>query len=201
MGSDGRQARQSQAGRLEGQDQDWAWSSSSPCRQNSWKPWQQLPVRYLLHAHTLIWWMTADPHLSKSARLLIQHKENLSPVSAAPAWEIATKVCLGRLPAAADLVQNFVTDWRGSGSRFSLSPQAWNPGRPASRSPQKDPFVRMLIALALAENVLIVSNDRALDGCGVRRLWSQLPPSRLLSAARCAETPLAVNPRCFCALR
>jgi PIN domain nuclease of toxin-antitoxin system len=37
--------------------------------------------------------------------------------------------------------------------------------------PHKDPFDRMLIAQAQAENVPIVSNDRALDGYGVRRLW------------------------------
>jgi PIN domain nuclease of toxin-antitoxin system len=37
--------------------------------------------------------------------------------------------------------------------------------------PQKDPFDRMLIAQAQAENVPILSNDRALDGYGVRRLW------------------------------
>jgi PIN domain nuclease of toxin-antitoxin system len=37
--------------------------------------------------------------------------------------------------------------------------------------PHKDPFDCMLIAQALAENVPLVSNDRALDGYGVKRLW------------------------------
>jgi len=37
--------------------------------------------------------------------------------------------------------------------------------------PHKDPFDRMLIAQAQAENIPIVSNDVALDGYGVRRLW------------------------------
>jgi PIN domain nuclease of toxin-antitoxin system len=37
--------------------------------------------------------------------------------------------------------------------------------------PHKDPFDRMLIAQALAENIPIVSNDQALDGYAVRRLW------------------------------
>jgi PIN domain nuclease of toxin-antitoxin system len=37
--------------------------------------------------------------------------------------------------------------------------------------PNKDPFDRMLIAQALAENVPIVSNDRAFDGYGASRLW------------------------------
>lgn len=37
--------------------------------------------------------------------------------------------------------------------------------------PHKDPFDRMLIAQALAEDVPIISNDLALDGYGVQRLW------------------------------
>jgi PIN domain nuclease of toxin-antitoxin system len=37
--------------------------------------------------------------------------------------------------------------------------------------PHKDPFDRMLIAQAQAEDVPIVSNDRALDGYGVPRIW------------------------------
>ena len=37
--------------------------------------------------------------------------------------------------------------------------------------PHKDPFDRMLIAQSQAEGVPILSNDAALDGYGVRRLW------------------------------
>jgi PIN domain nuclease of toxin-antitoxin system len=37
--------------------------------------------------------------------------------------------------------------------------------------PHKDPFDRMLIAQAQAENVSILSNDIAFDTYSVRRLW------------------------------
>jgi PIN domain nuclease of toxin-antitoxin system len=37
--------------------------------------------------------------------------------------------------------------------------------------PHKDPFDRLLVAQALAENIPIVSNDRALDGYGLTRIW------------------------------
>jgi PIN domain nuclease of toxin-antitoxin system len=128
-------------------------------------------VRCLLDTHTLIWWMTSDPHLSKSANALIRDLDNVSLVSAASAWEMATKVRLGRLPAAESLVQNFAVDLArhqiqmlavtaDHGIRAGLLP-----------GPHRDPFDRMLIAQALAENLPIVSNDRALDGYGVKRLW------------------------------
>lgn len=115
--------------------------------------------------------MTTDPHLSKSARNLIEQESNISLVSAVSAWEIATKVRLGRLPAAADLVQDFVDDLRRE--RMEILAVSAEHGIRAGLlpGPHKDPFDRMLIAQALSENLPIVSNDRALDGYGVRRLW------------------------------
>jgi PIN domain nuclease of toxin-antitoxin system len=128
-------------------------------------------VRCLLDTHTLIWWMTANPQLSRSAHALIEEPDNISLVSAVSAWEIATKVRLGRLPTAAGLVQNFVSDLTrhnieilaitaDHGVRAGLLP-----------GPHQDPFDRMLIAQALTEDIPIVSNDRALDGYGARRVW------------------------------
>ena len=128
-------------------------------------------MRFLLDTHALLWWMTNDPHLSKPAHRLIEQKGNTSLVSAVSAWEIATKFRLGRLPAAEDLVQDFVADLdrhrmeilfitAGHGIRAGLLP-----------GPHKDPFDRMLFAQALTENVPIVSNDHALDGYGAKRLW------------------------------
>ena len=37
--------------------------------------------------------------------------------------------------------------------------------------PHKDPFDRMLIAQAQAENIPILSNEALFDVYGVRRLW------------------------------
>jgi PIN domain nuclease of toxin-antitoxin system len=128
-------------------------------------------LRCLLDTHTLIWWMTIDPRLSKSARTLIEQESTISLVSAASAWEMATKVRLGRLPAAVDLVQDFVDDVERQRMEI-LAISAEHAIRAGLLpGPHKDPFDRMLIAQAQAENVPIVSNDRALDGYGVRRLW------------------------------
>jgi len=128
-------------------------------------------LRALLDTHTLIWWMTTDPHLSKPAHALIKNRDNTSLVSAVSAWEIATKVRLGRLPAAADLIRNFVEDL--TRERIEILAVTAEHGIRAGLlpGPHQDPFNRMLIAQALAENVPIVSNDRALDGYGANRLW------------------------------
>jgi PIN domain nuclease of toxin-antitoxin system len=128
-------------------------------------------VRFLLDTHTLIWWMTTDPQLSKAANALIKDHDNISIVSAISAWEIATKVRLGRLATAAGLVQNFAADL--ALHRITILDATADHGIRAGLlpGPHRDPFDRMLIAQAQAENIPIVSNDRALDGYGVTRLW------------------------------
>jgi PIN domain nuclease of toxin-antitoxin system len=125
----------------------------------------------LLDTHTLIWWMTSDRQLSKTAHAFIEQKSNLALVSAASAWEMATKVRLGRLPAAADLIQDFVLQL--ARERIEILDVTADHGIRAGSlpGPRKDPFDRMLIAQALAENIPILSNDRALDGYGANRVW------------------------------
>jgi len=116
--------------------------------------------------------MTSNPQLSKYAHALIEQKEqNVSLVSAVSAWEIATKVRLGRLSAAADLVQDFAFDIEDQKMKILLITADHAIRAGSLPGPHKDPFDRMLIAQAIAENVPIISNDKALDGYGAQRLW------------------------------
>ena len=92
-------------------------------------------------------------------------------VSAASAWEIATKVRLGKLPTAA----NFVADFSGQIEREGFQLLAISADHAIRAGllpgPHRDPFDRMLIAQAQAENVPILSNESAFESYGVRRLW------------------------------
>ena len=60
-------------------------------------------MRLLLDTHALIWWLAGDPSLSADAKAAMIDPENEVFVSAASAWEIATKYRIGRLPQAAAL--------------------------------------------------------------------------------------------------
>lgn len=128
-------------------------------------------MQALLDTHALLWWLSDDPALTKSARTIIAETKNLILVSAASAWEIATKLRLGRLPAAADLVADFAGQLDREG--FEMLPISWDHAIRAGLlpGPHKDPFDRMLIAQAQAENVPILSNEAVFDTYGVRRLW------------------------------
>ena len=128
-------------------------------------------MHVLLDTHALLWWLSDDPALTKSARTVIADTNNLILVSSASAWEIATKVRLGKLPSAADLVADFAAQLGREGFEpLTISwPHAVRAGlRPG---PHKDPFDRMLIAQAQAEHIPIVSNEAVFDSYGVRRVW------------------------------
>jgi PIN domain nuclease of toxin-antitoxin system len=128
-------------------------------------------LRLLLDTHALLWWLNDNDLLPPTAREVIGRDGNEVLVSAASAWEIATKVRLGRLESGADLASDFTGHL--SRARFGQLAVSVEHGVRAGLlpGPHKDPFDRMLIAQAQAENLPIVSNDTALDGYGVRRLW------------------------------
>ena len=128
-------------------------------------------MRALLDTHTLLWSFNADSSLSAPARRLIEDGRNEILVSAASAWEIATKVRLGKLPGGGDLISDFEYYLKQLGFD-SLSISLSHAVRAGSlRGEHRDPFDRMLIAQAQNENLAIVSNDRIFDTYHVQRIW------------------------------
>src|SRR4051812_14149388 len=64
-------------------------------------------MKLLLDTHAFVWWLNDNPKLSAVARATIADRDNDVFVSAACAWELATKVRRGRLPEAERLVAEF----------------------------------------------------------------------------------------------
>lgn len=128
-------------------------------------------MRVLLDTHVLLWWLSDDPGLSVTARRVIGRVTNTVCVSAASAWEIGTKVRLGKLPGAEELAENFAAFL--ARERFEPLLISVEHGIRAGMlpGPYKDPFDRMLAAQCQAENVPIVSCDSVFDAFNVRRLW------------------------------
>lgn len=128
-------------------------------------------MRALLDTHALLWWLSDDPALTRSARKIIAETANTLIVSAASAWEISTKVRLGKLPTAADLASDFSGSMEREG--FQLLGISADHGIRAGflPGPHKDPFDRMLIAQAQAESLPIITNESVFEAYGVRRIW------------------------------
>ena len=92
-------------------------------------------------------------------------------VSAASAWEIATKVRLGKLSGAETFEREFIEtiDLAGYALLAMDARCALRAGRLLGEP--RDPFDRMIAAHALAEDIPVLSADAALDSFGIRRIW------------------------------
>ena len=128
-------------------------------------------MRLLLDSHAILWWLLDSPNLSATARDTLQDVGNVVLVSAASAWEICTKHRLGKLPGADWIDAGFEGEMLKRG--FLLLPVTVTHAERAGklRSDHKDPFDRMLIAQALADDLVLISNETLFDRFGVRRLW------------------------------
>jgi len=104
-------------------------------------------------------------------RMVLERDENEIYVSAASAWEIATKFRTGKLPQAAELVADVEAGIADNG--FLCLPVSVRHGQVAGAlpDPNKDPFDRMLIAQAMVEDLILLSNETTFDRYGVKRLW------------------------------
>lgn len=128
-------------------------------------------MKILLDTHTLIWALTQPERLSRNAVKAIADEANEILVSAASAWEIATKVRLGKLPEAVAIEDDFLNVIDNAG--YSLLEIEGATALRAGRftATHGDPFDRMIAAQALDEDMPVVSNDEKLDLFGARRIW------------------------------
>jgi len=128
-------------------------------------------LRALIDTHVLLWADIEPQRLSAKARTLLEAFSTDVFVSAASAWEIATKVRIGKLPQAAA----FSAEMPMRIEMLGFTPLAVTLDHALRAGqlpgPHKDPFDRMLIAQSQAENLAIVSNERVFDAYGVRRIW------------------------------
>lgn len=122
-------------------------------------------MRLLLDTHLLLWAVAASRKLPAEIRDLLVDPRNVVIYSAASVWEIAIKNRLGRkdfridvallLRAAAEtgFVELPITAHHAA--QVGVLPDLHN-----------DPFDRLLVAQALAESAVLLTNDRQLKAYG-----------------------------------
>jgi PIN domain nuclease of toxin-antitoxin system len=119
-------------------------------------------VRILLDTQLVLWWLANKRSLSKAARELISDPENAVFVSAVSLWEIWLKESLGKLRLPADFEAALAAE------SFESLPLTAAQTRQVASLPwhHRDPFDRMLVAQACAENLTLLTADRALAAYG-----------------------------------
>jgi PIN domain nuclease of toxin-antitoxin system len=128
-------------------------------------------MKVLLDTCAVIWATLSPSILSGHAQEIVANPANVILVSAASAWEIATKVRIGKLPGAEKLEHDFPAVMEAAGyTLLAIDPEsALRAGRLVAD--HRDPFDRMIAAQALALDIPILSPDPQLDQFAIRRVW------------------------------
>jgi len=123
----------------------------------------------LLDTHALLWWAAGDRALSRKVARFLEDHEVTIYASAATAWEIATKVRLGKLKwTSRDSVETYCLE-----QGFTLMPVTFAQAQRAGSWPQAhgDPFDRLLAAQSDLENIPLATNDPKVKTFGIRTIW------------------------------
>ena len=128
-------------------------------------------MRVLLDTHALLWALLEPSALSERARVLVKDRNNEVLVSAATAWEIATKFRLGKLPEASEVANNYLEVTKTFGAQHLPITPLHSLTAGGFRSDHRDPFDRMIAAQALHENLAVVSADAALRSFPITVVW------------------------------
>ena len=123
-------------------------------------------MNLLVDTCTLLWWVNGNL-LSPDASQAIADPGNRVWVSAASVWEIGIKQSLGKLTVRGDL--DAVVD-----EDFEHLPITFAHARRAAQLPRhhRDPFDRMLVAQAQAEDLTLATRDRRISSYDVTLLVS-----------------------------
>ena len=118
-------------------------------------------MRLLLDTQVALWWLTASPRLSKSSRELMVSSP--CTVSVASIWEVDLKHRLGKLPIAP---ARFRDEMQSAGATvLSVTGEHVLTTVKAAES-HRDPFDRLLLSVAEAENLILLTADTALIALG-----------------------------------
>lgn len=128
-------------------------------------------MRLLLDTHVFLWWCADDPRLSLAVIDAVANEDNEVYLSAVSGWEIAIKSRLGRLPLPeppAVFVPRMIERHALAVLPVGLKHTLADFDLPKLHS---DPFDRLLVAQAKAEDMTLVTADGAVTQYGVKTLW------------------------------
>ncbi len=115
-------------------------------------------MKYLIDTHILIWFIGGNARLSEEARDLIANPINEIYVSQASLWEMTIKISIGKLSLSISLseLERFII-----GCQFHILETTFRDYEFLQHLPfhHQDPFDRLIIAQARAEDYTIITHD------------------------------------------
>ena len=126
--------------------------------------------RYLLDTHTAIWFFNGNDTLSKTANQIIRALSNQIFISITSAWELAIKIGLGKLEFHGKTV-GFIR--LAETNDITILPIKAIHLSSLETLPliHRDPFDRLIIATAIAEEMTLITDDENIKRYEVSQIW------------------------------
>ena len=127
-------------------------------------------MTYLLDTAPFLWAVTDPGKLSRKARRICESQRETLVLSVASLWEIMIKCGLGGLRIANPA--RTLPDWVAALGARVLGVEAAHAYSLHGLPPiHRDPFDRMLVAQAMAENLPLLTSDQYIRQYAVRCVW------------------------------
>ena len=127
-------------------------------------------MKYLIDTHTLIWHVDDSPRLPSKMKDIIDHHENSVYLCSISLLEIAIKVSLDKLTLSVPF-EEFLDEVRERDIELLQIEEAHLKRLVFLPFHHKDPFDRVMIATALAENLTIITADENIHKYDVPWIW------------------------------
>ncbi len=131
-------------------------------------------MKFLLDTHIFLWASIEPDNLSQNVLKIIENSANILFLSSASVWEISIKHKLGKLKIL-DKNLNFTTFIEESIKYMNLNELPIRIKHIYSLynlpSIHKDPFDRILTSQALAEDLILITNDKIIKKYNVKTVW------------------------------
>ena len=128
-------------------------------------------MNLLLDTQAFLWLATEPERVPARAVRVVKEPSNELFLSVASIWEMAIKRSIGKLSGEMGLADLVSLAREKLGLRVLDMTAAHAFLTEHLPFHHRDPFDRLLVAQARAENMAIVSSDSLLDDYGVRRIW------------------------------
>jgi PIN domain nuclease of toxin-antitoxin system len=128
-------------------------------------------MNYLLDTHVLLWAINEPAKLSVSIKEKIQDTKNGCYVSIVSLWEIAIKISIKKLSVEMELIDLFEIIGK---SQFEILNLNQSDILQVAKLPfhHNDPFDRVLISQAQANNLTVLTRDKAFSSYSVAVEWA-----------------------------
>jgi PIN domain nuclease of toxin-antitoxin system len=125
---------------------------------------------YLMDTHTAIWFLTGDALLSPAADRIIRNGANRIFLSMVSAWELAIKISIGKLRFPGN-VDGFIRAAQTNDITILPIETAHLTAYESLPMIHRDPFDRLLVATALAEQLTIITADEDIAKYQASHIW------------------------------